>query len=370
MTSDGKSMALTSEARFAHPDPGGFAARLAEHLAGHDGTVTRAGGTYRIGFHYGDATIAVEPQALVFHARAASQPDLNGVKHMLTALAEFFSPEASLGIDWAGDHADGTPPPNFRELSVQSVRQLTPRMRRVTLQGRNLASFSSIRNIHGRLLFPPNGVEQPQWPRLNHDGHILWPGGGAKLSSRIYTIRRADADLGLVEIDFALHEAGGPGLNWALKARPGDRVGLLGPGGHGLRDAERYLLVGDATGLPAIARMLDALPADARGQAIIEVAGADEAQLLPAHPGFAVTWLFRAERESGALAQLVETALPGLPGERTFAWIGCEFSDFQKIRALLRDRGFARRDIVAFSHWRRGCTDEEALEKAAKEPAE
>lgn len=370
MRTDDTTSALTSEAQFAHSDPEGFAARLAEHLASHDGTVTRVGETYRIRFHYGGATIAVEPQALVFRARAASRADLNGVKHMLTALAEFFSPHDPLRIDWAGDRADGTLPPNFRELTVVSARQMTPRMKRVTLRGHDLASFASIRNIHARLLFPPPGVELPEWPRLSHDGHILWPGGDAKLSSRIYTIRRADADRGLLDIDFAIHEAGGPGLRWALEAGPGERVGLLGPGGHGLRDADRYLFVGDETGLPAIARMLEALPASASGQAIVEIADTDETQLLPSHPGFEVIWLPRAVHGGGQLPQTVETILPKLCGERTFAWIGCEFSDFRSLRTLLRNRGFAKRDIVAFSHWRRGLSDEQALEQAAKEPGE
>lgn len=66
------------------------------------------------------------------------------------------------------------------------------------------------------------------------------------------------------------------GARWALQVRPGDKVGIRGPVGRVIPQANWYLLVGDETALRAIARKPERLPTDANGIAVIEVADRSE----------------------------------------------------------------------------------------------
>ena len=81
-------------------------------------------------------------------------------------------------------------------------------------------------------------------------------------------------------------------------AAPGDPVGILGPGGGEGPVADWVVLAGDETALPAIGRILEELPSDARGVAIVEVADAREEQDLPHPPGVALRWLHSAKPRS------------------------------------------------------------------------
>ncbi|MCM0753027.1 hypothetical protein DEA98_23765 [Brucella pseudogrignonensis] len=90
-------------------------------------------------------------------------------------------------------------------------------------------------------------------------------------ASRAYTIRALDIDAGWLEIDFYLHEIEGLACKWAKGAKIGDTVGLMGPVGRPLRRASRYLMGADATGLPAIGRMLEEFSSDVTGRVIIAV---------------------------------------------------------------------------------------------------
>ncbi|CAH1650884.1 Fe(3+)-hydroxamate ABC transporter permease FhuB [Hyphomicrobiales bacterium] len=82
------------------------------------------------------------------------------------------------------------------------------------------------------------------------------------LARRVYTIRAIDHARKELAIDVVLHDDS-VGSNWARNAEPGDRAGLLGPGGGDVIPADWYLLCGDETALPAIARIAAELPAGA-----------------------------------------------------------------------------------------------------------
>ncbi|MFY0057010.1 siderophore-interacting protein, partial [Acinetobacter baumannii] len=86
---------------------------------------------------------------------------------------------------------------------------------------------------------------------------------------------------------------------FAERAVVGDRVGVVGPGGGGLVAADWYLFAGDETALPAIARMLESLPAQARGKVFLEVADEAEIQPLTAPPSVDIEWLFRNGEPAG-----------------------------------------------------------------------
>src|SRR5699024_10828967 len=71
---------------------------------------------------------------------------------------------------------------------------------------------------------------------------------------RTYTVRAQRQDA--IDIDFALHGAGGggPASAWAVACQPGDTIDIAGPGPKKLVDdsADQVLIVGDMTALPAI----------------------------------------------------------------------------------------------------------------------
>jgi NADPH-dependent ferric siderophore reductase len=90
-----------------------------------------------------------------------------------------------------------------------------------------------------------------------------------------------------------LHGDQGVASVWAEAARPGDVIGMMGPGGGSMPAMDWCLLAGDETAIPAIARMLEALPETAQGIVLIEVADKGAEQTLPASVGIDIRWLHR-----------------------------------------------------------------------------
>lgn len=126
---------------------------------------------------------------------------------------------------------------------------------------------------------------------------------------RTYTTRAVRP--GEVDVDFVLHEPCGPAGRFAQRCAIGDEVLLLGPntgaphgGGIDFRlpvSAERVLIAGDETALPAIARTLDGLPEHVAATAVVEVPHAEDAKSLPDRDGVELRVLVRGPAPSGAL---------------------------------------------------------------------
>ncbi|WP_264478351.1 siderophore-interacting protein [Microvirga rosea] len=71
-----------------------------------------------------------------------------------------------------------------------------------------------------------------------------------------------------------------------------------------MRTADCYAFLGDETAVPAVARMLENLPSNARGIAVLEVDNVGEEQGLIARPGIHVRWLHRNGAEAGTTTLL------------------------------------------------------------------
>ena len=129
-----------------------------------------------------------------------------------------------------------------RLLTVESVEDLTPHMRRVVLGGSDLDGFVS----------------------LAPDDHIklILDTGGDKPEMRDYTPRAFDPTARRLTVDFALHDAG-PATAWALAAAPGDTITVGGPRGSAVVAPvfDWWLLIADETGLPAMGRWVEELAA-------------------------------------------------------------------------------------------------------------
>ena len=108
---------------------------------------------------------------------------------------------------------------------------------------------------------------------------------------------------------------------------------------------------------PAIGRILGSAAPDVVGVALLEVAGPEEEQSLPAPPGVEVRWLHRGDVAAGVHSLLAD-AVAGLepPGtDDLFAWVAGESAAVRTIRADLRGRwGLSRAQHHAIGYWRLG----------------
>lgn len=249
---------------------------------------------------------------------------------------------------------------HIRVLEVLRATRVTPAMRRITLGGEEIEGFGSGPNV--KVLIPAPGAGVPQWPLAGADGRAIWPADPHRPVTRTYSVRRFDARAGELDIDFVLHDEHGQASRWASAAQPGDLVGIGGPGGRTVSAADFYLFAGDQTALPAISAILEKLPADARGEAFIEIPDAGEEQWLARPAGVRVHWLHRGDVAAGraTLLQDAVRAFPWPDAERIFAWIGCESAAMRELRAYVRDeRKLDRRSILAIGYWRIGMTETE-----------
>lgn len=345
----------TASTRITLADPHGVLQRLCTHFAEH-GTVTMSEHGGRIETEFGHAALTLEPGGLRIEAAGTDDTALYVVKMSVAEHVFQLAGEEVAAFAWSGDGAEERRIPFFREMTVRRACNVTPLMRRVTLAG-DVAHFET-GGLHVRVLIPPAGRE-PRWPSTAADGRTLWPRGEDELTGRVYTVRRIDRARGELDVDIAIHGGeGSPGSHWAMTAAPGDPVGLMGPGGGDVAPAARYVLAGDETALPAIARIAEALPTEAQAVALIEVADATEEQSLTSAARLETIWLHRNGAAPGT-TRLIETALRGLdwPADLsgTYALVGCEHAAARNIRAFLhKERGMAKKDCLVAAYWRRG----------------
>ncbi|MEX0428214.1 siderophore-interacting protein [Nocardioides sp. DS6] len=297
--------------------------------------------------------------------------------------------------------------PLLARVAARSVERLSPSYVRVELAGPDLADFG----VDGptldqriKLLFPgPAGL-----PVLN--GDTWWQEfsalpEGERGAMRTYTIREVrgeGAEVGIV-VDFVLHGADGdgahgPGSDWAGGARVGDELLIVVPrrgeffGGieWDPGDAERLLLVGDETAVPAICSILGSLPDHAAGTAVLEVPTQDDVQKIDAPTGIDVRWLPREGAPVGALALEAVGGLLGFsaddpspdeaelgdldlwetptysssgeviadepaPTDGRYAWIAGESRMVTALRRhLVNELALPRRQVAFMGYWRQG----------------
>ncbi|MFT4286486.1 siderophore-interacting protein [Nocardioides sp.] len=245
-------------------------------------------------------------------------------------------------------------PIRVRQVEVLRRTQVTPRMIRLTFGGPGLAGFEShVPDEHVKILFPdPDGSLRVPEP----DGdHLHWP--RPRPISREYTVRRYDEQAGELDLDFVLH---GHGLAsaWARDVTPGTPVWIAGPPrGWVVPDCyDFYVIAGDHTALPAIARFVAELPRSATGQVGVLVPDAAEEQPLELPDGVTVTWLHRAGSTSGPADALADFLAPITPpaGSRPYLWCAGEQRILKPARGWGRRHGLGRHDQHITGYWRAG----------------
>lgn len=252
--------------------------------------------------------------------------------------------------------------PGPRLLEVLRVTDVTPHMRRITLGGAAIEGFPSGRNgSHIKVLLPRAGQSQPAMPTMGPNGPV-WPAPEERPIVRTYTIRAFREGVGELDVDFVLHGDNGPASSWANAAKPGDLVGIAGPGGRGpiAKDVDWYFFSGDASSLPAISAHLELLPDDAKGTAFIEVDNADEKQELVHPAGVKVVWLYRDGIDPAESTLLIDAVRAHeWPEGEIFFWIAGEARSVVAIRQYARvERELERRQVDAVPYWKAGENEE------------
>ncbi|WP_326701407.1 siderophore-interacting protein [Streptomyces sp. NBC_01754] len=252
-------------------------------------------------------------------------------------------------------------PITVRRTEVVRTAMVGAGLLRVTLGGAGTEGFQAHSpDEHVKLLFPdPDG--SLRLPEQN--GTMLsWPRPAPV--SRQYTVRRYDPATGEIDIDIALHD-GGLASDWGHGVRPGAVMHLAGPPGGLIvpHTYDRYLLAGDITALPAIARWLEELPRSAKGWAFIEVTDPAQQIELSAPEGVEVCWLHRGDLPPGAgdaLARAV-TAVTVPEGERVYVWVAGEAGQIKPLRRWARDElRLEKSDHDITGYWKRGVSDFDA----------
>lgn len=226
-----------------------------------------------------------------------------------------------------------------RSLTVASIVDVTPGMRRITLTGNALEDFTS--------LAPDDHVK------------IIVPAGDGTEERRDYTPRRYDRTSRTLTIDFALHDAG-PVTQWAIAAHPGDTLEIGGPRGSAVisQSVKRWLLVGDETALPAIGRRIEESDAATTITAVAAVAGPLEQQTFETRAALTCHWVHRPLSDATDATGLLHLLSRVDIHPETFVWVAAEASVARAIREYLtKDRGYPLSWIKASGYWVQGKAD-------------
>ncbi|MFB7911724.1 siderophore-interacting protein [Kitasatospora sp. NPDC056076] len=260
-------------------------------------------------------------------------------------------------------------------IEVVAVDRITPRTARVVFEAEALDdTVGGTPDQQLKLCFPRPGQREPELPAGQDDpmgwyrAYLAIPEADRPVM-RSFTLRRRHPGTRRIEVDFVLHGDSGPAAAWALRAAPGDRLGMVGPSAlyappvpfaQVAAAADWVLLAGDETALPAVATLLEALPEGARAHAWIEVADRAERQRLATRAELEVRWLHRDGAAPGAL---LTAAFRGgaLPGGRPFVWLAGEAGAVRALRrCLVEEHGVPKSDIDFTGYWRHRLTQDDA----------
>jgi NADPH-dependent ferric siderophore reductase len=246
-----------------------------------------------------------------------------------------------------------------RHATVVSVETLSPHMIRVVMGGDDLDGLrvGEFTDHYVKLQIPPPGVgyaapfdseeikaqhPREQWPRV-----------------RTYTVRAWDPDRNLLTLDFVVHGDEGVAGPWAMAARAGDVLQLMGPGGAYAPDPDAawHLMVGDLSVLPAIGASLQRVPGGVPVHVLAELDDDADRQALTSPGDLAVTWL-RADGTDRVLLDAV--AALDFPAGPVHAFVHGEASSVRAVRRhLIAERGVRPEALSVSGYWKRTRTDEE-----------
>ncbi|MER8831015.1 siderophore-interacting protein [Mesorhizobium sp. M0938] len=353
--SEASASGLACEARLNLRNLPLYIGRISDRLQSFDAAASQEGQRLDFRFAFGGAFFDME--RLVMRANAADRDGLARIKDLLATAVEVYAKDENPEIVWTGDLAGETRLAQFREMTVTQVGDLTPHMRRIRFTGDDLRRFAKFGGMHIRMLFPTREVPDPLWPMLGSNGLPVWPSDDRRPVARVYTIRALDVANGVIDVDFLVHPGESVGAAWALQAAPGMKVGIMGPVGRPVRQASWYVMGADETGLPALARLLETLPAETKGVAYIEIANDTERQVIDNVTGIELHWVPRNGVPAGLDDRLARAVLSASwPNGSAFGWFAAEAAAARTVREHWRGTlALGRDQTLAAAYWRRGA---------------
>lgn len=247
-------------------------------------------------------------------------------------------------------------------VTVRAVTDLTPLMRRLTLHAPELVGFTPLGpDEYFGLVMPPAGAALPPLPAdggANPRPAFSGLAHEQRPAVRWYTIRAHRPALGEVDVDVVVHPgdpAAGPGADWVLGARTGDRAGFqTGTACYRLDGAPgAHVLVADETGVPAASAILEQLPDGVTAHLFVEVPRLDDVPPLPDVTGAFVQVIERGDDVPGS-AVLPALAAADLPPV-VFGWtVGEQGMVKEARRHLVSERGIDKRAVYFCGYWIQG----------------
>jgi NADPH-dependent ferric siderophore reductase len=253
--------------------------------------------------------------------------------------------------------------------TVLRSERVTPHMQRITLGGGDLERFR-FRGFDQwfRLAVPvSDGTRFERLPdSFGLGGYLryLTLPKGTRPVIRNYTVRAYRAEPAELDVDFVVHGDAGVAGPWASDVEPGSPLAEVAfidqgcgwsPRHHDGGPHESVLLVGDESGLPAVAGILRDLPRDAGGHAVIELFDERDRQEVDAPEGVQVHWVTRAPGAApGAAALPAVQGLPALEGRVAAFAVGESAVATGVRRHLVAERGVPKADVTFCGYWKRG----------------
>lgn len=183
---------------------------------------------------------------------------------------------------------------NFFRVTVARKTALSAGMLRLTLAGDELQGFrtTGMPDEYLRLFFPNEETGELVLPIIDADGRWSYREGKPPVRCSTYTVRRFDRRNRELDIDFVVHE-GGVASDWARRVSEGEPMVINNPRGlyTPASDVPWQVVIADATGIPAAARLLEQKPDHLACRVVIEVAFEEDIQPLPNAANIDVTWI-------------------------------------------------------------------------------
>ena len=249
--------------------------------------------------------------------------------------------------------------------SVVAVQDVSPHLRRITFGGGDLTTFQPLGpDTFLYLLLPPPGRSEltvgqdVSWEAVAEMPEDERPVGG------YYTVRAWRPSVAEIDVLMVLHGDAGHASAWAARAQVGDPVAWWGPRTtwHPPSGTDRYLLVADETGLPAVAVIIESLPEGTPVTVVAESWSAEERPELPERDGVEVVWCDRDGAEPGTTTLLIDAvrALPWPDGSNLYVWGGAESRAMTAVRRYVRrERGLPQASVDLGPYWRHARTSDE-----------
>ncbi|MEM6904145.1 MAG: siderophore-interacting protein, partial [Pseudomonadota bacterium] len=235
-------------------------------------------------------------------------------------------------------------------LTVVRSEQITPNMIRVTLTGPELTQVPlGCDGSHCKLQLPAIGQGREDFETQLNDG--------PKPPRRTFTVRHVRHNPHEIDIDFVDHGDSGPASAWAHRAAPGAFLHFSGPGKIKVSEfyADWYLVAADMAGLPVASAVLEVMPSDAKGLALLEITDEADRQPVDAPAGVEVRWLIHPDPQQRSTAQ--EAIIRGLdwPDGTIQTCIAGESGTIRSIRDYLHnERKLPKDDTYISGYWKIG----------------